>query len=127
MIIRIMFCLLWSSLACADNFLICPSVENIRAGVFDGWLPLYIEGEELASKEDQQAFIQGVERFEVARWDTMYLENAHCFYSGKPATRKMILAHDAWRPENSTGWQWKIIDNAAECSLAFPTYCRFIS
>lgn len=85
------------------------------------WLPLYIEGEELASLSDTRQFMQDVKHFRMARWDVTYLEYGHCFYDGDVMTRKIVLAHDAWRPVENPYWYW-LNNQLAECE-ASPQHC----
>lgn len=123
---RIFLCFFVIAHAHSERSIICPSVEEIKNKTFHHWLPLYIEGEELASEEDTQQFIQGVEAFRVAKWDEHYLENGHCFYHGTPITHQIILAHDAWRPKDSPYWHWIHHDKLAECHAFSPAHCVFL-
>src|SRR5690242_20464554 len=85
----------------------CPTPAEIREGDFHSWLPLYKEGEELASNIDVIKFRSHVQKFEFARWDTTYLESAHCFYSGDDGIlEKITFARDSWRPFSTENWNW---------------------
>ncbi|WP_156875070.1 hypothetical protein [Legionella micdadei] len=127
MIIRIMLCLFFISSAYSQpNSLVCPSVGEIKKGLFHDWLPLYIDGEELARQIDTLQFIKGVKVFVAAKWDKAYLENGHCFYHGDPITNKVILAHDAWRPKESPYWHWINHGTLAECHAPSPENCAFL-
>ncbi|CEG58639.1 hypothetical protein [Legionella fallonii] len=126
MIIRAFLCLFLVSNAYSENIVICPSVGDIKNNAFHNWLPLYIDGEELASQEDAGQFIRGVKTFLMAKWDVTYLETGHCFYGGDPITNKIILAHDAWRPQDNFYWHWINRDKLAECNAPSPEKCSFL-
>lgn len=109
------------------NTEICPTVDDIKNHNFNGWIPLYIEGEELASEKDMQNFKQNLTDFVVARWDTTYLESGHCFYQGTdPILSKIIFAQDAWKPVQSGKWVWKNSNKIAECYSNNVNDCGFI-
>lgn len=93
----------------------CPSIEEIKSGHFNGWLPLYIHNEELASFQDVNNFKNNVTNFLIAKWSTYYLEYGHCFYQGtNEAIDKIIFAKDAWRP-GQNNWLWQVANHLAEC------------
>ncbi|MFA5960711.1 MAG: hypothetical protein WC785_09355 [Tatlockia sp.] len=106
--------------------IICPSVSEIKQHTFNQWLPLYQEGEELASTKDTLQFIEEVTAFHSARWSSAYLENGHCFYEGGLMTQKIILAQDAWQPGNEGYWQWLKPKSLAECIHSSPKACPFL-
>lgn len=103
----------------------CPSVTEIKNHQFKTWLPLYIEGEELASQNDVTQFIHDVTEFKAARWSWWYLESGHCFYAGFDMTKKIILAHDTGRPVDTNNWHWIEPNRLAECVIS-PTECQFL-
>ena len=110
----------------ATTTITCPTVEDIKNNQFNGWLPLYIDNEELASDVDTELFRKSVARFEAARWDSYYLEAAHCFYSGdNDITHQIILAHDAWRPTLSVDWSWVTLNVSSECKSGAES-CAYI-
>lgn len=115
---------------CATNFAMtisCPTVSDIKNGEFKNWLPLYIDGEELASLHDVAQFQKYVTQFAIAKWNTSYLESAHCFYSGDGAiVNQIVLAQDAWRPVNDTHWSWIKINKIAECSSTQSFECSYL-
>lgn len=120
-------CLLQAHNVFASQIIHCPSVDEIKNGSFTYWLPLYIEGEELASKSDVNKFREHVERFSVARWHNHYLEYGHCFYQGSdPIVEKITFAHDAWRPTNASVWIWRM-PTLAECFAGNAKDCEFIT
>jgi hypothetical protein len=122
-ICALLCCLTQLSVASTE---ICPSVEEIKNQNFNHWLPLYIEGEELASDNDVQNFKNHLTQFVVARWDRVYLENGHCFYAGTdPIISKIVFAQDAWRPVQGGKWSWKNPDKTAECYSNTVTDCAF--
>lgn len=125
MFVRTVCCLFLFSSTFAQNYISCPKPEDINQGLFHDWLPLYIDGEELASELDTQQFISGVIHFAFARWDENYLENGHCFYNGTPITQKIILAHDAWRPKKDSYWHWISRNKLAECHTTSAANCSF--
>lgn len=94
----------------------CPTVEDIKKGQLNNWLPLYVQNEELVSHADFELFKSKISRFSIAKWSKAYLENGHCFYEGNDLiTGRIILARDAWRPITTGSWQWLKIDSFAEC------------
>jgi hypothetical protein len=112
----------------AANFEYCPSVDDIKNHNFHGWLPLYIENEELAMDNDVNTFAEGLTKFDTARFDTKYLEFAHCFYQGTdPMVSKIIFAKDAWKPMPSRYWRWSTEDRQAYCISGITVECGFIT
>lgn len=110
--ILIIFC---SNLSAHAHSIHCPTVAELRGEGFIFWLPLYKIGEELAGDEDVKNFRANVKEFVEARWDTTYLETAHCFYRGShPILDKIIFAQDAFRPEG-TDWMWIKPSHLAQC------------
>lgn len=104
----------------------CPTVNEIKNGTFNSWMPLYQYGEELASEKDVKEFRKHVSGFHIARWSNRYLEYAHCFYEGDaPIVQSMVFAHDAWRPEKSNYWTWIRPSSLAECATS-PDVCGYI-
>lgn len=114
------------SSAKADTIVHCPTVDEIRTHHFGYWLPLYIEGEELASDRDVKQFQDHVNTFKIAKWDASYLENGHCFYEGTdPILNKITFAQDAWRPLEIPPWVWIKENVLAECDSADVRDCGF--
>lgn len=110
-----------------NNTITCPTVETIKHEELLDWLPLYKEGEELASTLDVMTFRQHITHFDVAKWSTEYLENAHCFYRGDdPMVDRIVLAQDAWRPLVMGHWAWLIPYQLAECRSFNVHHCLFI-
>jgi hypothetical protein len=106
---------------------ICPTVTDIKNSHFNGWLPLYIGNDELASKEDIEKFKASVNQFVIARWDRNHIENAHCFYQGAdPIVDKISFAHDAKHPEQNVHWVWVTPNILAECYAQNVQDCEFI-
>lgn len=94
----------------------CPSVAEIQRGEFSNWLPLTIEGEELASEAAVQAFKTHVQAWQRAEWSAQFLEYAHCFYEGDDAiVMQLTFAHDAFRPESKPQWVWQSGKRQAIC------------
>lgn len=111
----------------AETIIFCPSVAEIKQHQFHTWLPLYKEGEELASAHDVATFMQSVRQFVTARWDKSYLESGHCFYQGNdPIIEKIIFAHDAFRPKMNFNWQWIELNAQAVCIHNDVDACGFI-
>ena len=126
-LICVIFFTSFSCMAWATNTLTCPSVAEIQNQQFHEWLPLYIEGEELASTQDVNTFKQHITSFDVARWDRVYLENGHCFYKGTdPMLDKITFAHMAWRPVVNDQWYWTSPAKSAECRSPEVKNCGFI-
>lgn len=126
-LIFIIFFASFSCMASATNILTCPTAAEIKNGQFNYWLPLYKEGEELASDHDVNIFKQHITSFDVARWDHVYLENGHCFYKGTdPMLDKVIFAHMAWRPVVNDEWHWVSPAKSAECYSSDVKNCGFI-
>jgi len=115
---------LFSFRVIAAQYIECPSIEEIKLGHFHSWLPLYVDQEELASDADVALFIKDVESLEVAQWNPAYLESAHCFYDGKQLAKKIVFAHDAWRP--LLPGKWRVKDKFAECFSKNKIDCGFI-
>lgn len=83
----------------------CPTPQQIINNQVMMWLPLYSETSELASDSDVKIFKEHLREFVAARWDTSYLETAHCFYGGDdPIFQKIVYARDAWRPTSDSHW-----------------------
>lgn len=121
-----LFLCLFSNTIFADQ-IICPSVSDIKHHSFNSWIPLYIEGEELASIQDIEHFKQQLSEFRVAKWDKDYLESAHCFYQGSdPILNKIVFAQDAWRPATNNFWSWIRPNAHAECQAMTVEDCPFI-
>jgi hypothetical protein len=116
------------SMAIADDDIVtCPSVAEIRRDAFNYWLPLYKEGEELASNQDVETFRKHVVNFEIGRWSTGYLDSAHCFYQGTdPMVSKIVLAQKTWQPVMNPHWFWRKPEHFAECLTTNLDDCRFI-
>lgn len=111
----------------ATTLITCPTTEDIKSNNLKGWLPLYIENEELASHQDVEKFKQSVIQFDVARWSNTYLENGHCFYLGSDnIVSHIIFAHDAWRPSVSQAWSWITPNALAECKSYNSNDCAFV-
>ncbi len=124
-ILLLIFCYFNSAVA---DLLSCPSVNEIQNNNFNTWLPLYKEGEELASLADIEKFKAHVTHLELAVWDTAYLENAHCFYQGDDSiVNRITIAHDAYRPSQTINWRWIQPGRRAECSPMQPQDCRLVS
>jgi hypothetical protein len=124
---KIFFCILFFTQSNLAYNEVCPSVADIKNNRLTPWIPLYIDNEERAFNKDVQQFKKNVTDFIVARWDSSYLENGHCFYQGTdPIISKIILANDAWRPVQGEKWQWKIYDRIAECYSNNVQDCEFI-
>lgn len=121
---------IFSQLAHAEVIDQCPSVDEIKTGKFKtfGWLPLYIDTEELASDADVAIFAKHLDTFEVARWKEDYLENGHCFYHGSdPMNDKITYIHDdTWQPKLPGKWNWVTPNKFAECYSQNPADCAFI-
>lgn len=101
----------------------CPTPADIKAGNFNGWLPLYQANEELVSDVDVNKIRNHVYAFKMAHWKTIYLESAHCFYIGDDEILgRIIFARDAWRPSGE-GWIW-INSKSAECTVS-TSQCGF--
>ena len=108
--------------------IVCPTVAEIKRNDFRGWLPLYIENEELASETDTEQFKSAVTTFSAARWHADYLENGHCFYQGThPIIDKIVFAHDAWQPSHNVHWQWTLPNQFAECHSETINNCEFMT
>lgn len=115
-------------LAYSETIIKCPSVSEIKSGQFNHWLPLYIDGEELASDKDVALFARNVDSFANAKWSASYLESAHCFYHGNHTlNQKIIFAQDAWQPSSSNKWQWLVPKKLAECDSQNINDCLFIT
>ena len=111
----------------AETIFTCPTAADVKQGQLHHWLPLYIEGEELASHQAILAFEREVTDFQMARWSRNYLEYGHCFYVGTGTmTDKIVLAQDAWRPSSNAPWQWITSRVLAECRTSQPADCGFI-
>lgn len=118
--------LLLSFQALAKN-ISCPTIADIKAHSFQGWLPLYIENEELANARDVEKFQQSVVQFHFAHWKTDYLETGHCFYIGTDdIVKTIVFAHDAWRPVNNVNWSWIVTSKFAECHATEAGDCEFV-
>ena len=109
----IMFSLILSKSLYAEEQYICPSVEDVKQlrdiWPNGSWMPLYIEGEELASEEDIAKFSKTVTGFSHAQWDTQFLEAGHCFYKGSdPVVEKITLARDMLKPKLDDPF-WKML------------------
>lgn len=123
--ILFLFCIFYS-LNSFSQIINCPTVEEIQTHHFHGWLPLYIKGEELASDCDVKRFQETIRHFNKAIWNKDYLESAHCFYEGvDPIIGTIIFAHDAWRPEAHSHWEWIKPNALAECYSLDPQNCGF--
>lgn len=110
-----------------DDRVICPTVDEIKREAFHSWLPLYKDGEELASARDVEKFKKNVVNFQIARWSADYLESAHCFYQGTdPIIDKIVFAQDAWQPETSPNWIWRNPKYFAECLSSNLQNCVFL-
>lgn len=90
----------------------CPTLNDIHHGQFGDWLPLYQANEELASDEAVSEFKKQASAFKMAVWDKFYLESGHCYYQG---SNKIVLAQDAFRPDENESWQWIKPNQRAEC------------
>lgn len=113
--------------AANDHTVNCPTVEQIKQGLFFNWLPLYQEGEELASEKDTQQFQTVITDFVEGQWSADYLESAHCFYKGNdPIFKHIVLAQDAWRPVTNDYWHWITFEKLAVCHSTNPLPCGFI-
>lgn len=105
----------------------CPTIDEIKAGKLNAWVPLYIDNEELASDADVSLFAKNVDYFEVARWNPSYLEAGHCFYHGRHGViNKITFARDAWQPEFAGKWIWVTQDKLAECYSQNVGDCAFL-
>lgn len=119
--------LFFSTVSFADQ-ITCPSVNDIKNHNFNFWLPLYKEGEELASAHDVDQFRAHITEFVVAKWGKVYLENGHCFYKGDdPILEKIVFAQDAWRPVKNSHWTWINANALAVCDSTNVAECGFIT
>ena len=110
-----------------EDVVTCPSIAEIKDERFQAWLPLYKDGEELASQEDVEKFKKHVMSFETAIWSGDYLESAHCFYRGEDAiVNKIIFGQDSWNPVTSQYWYWERPARIAKCNSSVQQDCRFI-
>ncbi len=121
-----LFFLGYSLLAFGQTFT-CPTLDDIKHGQLNNWLPLYVQNEELVSAADFELFKSNVTGFSMARWSKAYLEDGHCFYEGNNfITAKIVLARDARRPVATGSWQWLQTDSLAQCTQSIPD-CGFNS
>jgi hypothetical protein len=120
--------ILCTSLPVSATILICPTVDEIKKEQFNGWLPLYIDGEELASREDVTEFKKNITHFALAKWSASYLENGRCIYEGTTSIcNKIILGKDAWHPnDRDNHWLWITPNKIAECYSSTTSNCGFI-
>lgn len=122
------FLLIATSIKALAYEIICPTVNEIKNNSLGYWLPLYINGEELASTADVEQFRKHSTEFAVAKWNSSYLESAHCFYKGtSPVLSTIVLAQDAWRPISNGYWVWIQPNTSAECRSPRVADCSFIS
>lgn len=112
-------------LAFAKELTHCPSVAQIQRGDFAGWLPLTIDGEELASQAAVSLFKTHVQTWQQAKWSTNFLEYAHCFYQGdNDIVAQITFAHDAFAPQPTPQWVWQTTKEA-RCNESLDS-CRYL-
>jgi len=99
---------------------ICPSIESIKNGRFQGWTALYNPSDTPASATMVSEFETSITEFYTAEWSSDYsYGQARCYYY---SNTDVSLAKATPLPR---GINWHAVGNRYQCRSALPAACLF--